>query len=389
MSCVIVLVTVPPIVRVARAKHIFDETDHRKIHTNSVPNLGGISLFMAITITSAILTVGHPAPGNQVLYAAMILLFFVGIKDDIIFISANTKFLIQLATAFILVVLGNHVIGNFEGILGLQKVPPIVGETFTIVFIVLLINAYNLIDGIDGLAGLLGLIASLFFAVWFFANNLFFLSILSTAIVGSLIGFLRFNLFGKEYKIFMGDTGSLLLGLLMAMQVIWFLTNNLTPNIPFHVNSAPVIALSLIALPLIDTLRVFTLRIIRGQPPFYPDKNHIHHRTLSFLPKHFHSSLSIAGANLFIIACAILLSVSGLNINHQFLIILFVSIAISILPGYMVSKIMRKQDKTTTPIIPFSELELKVMNYNLKYKGKTVKFPKEEKKKEKEKEKIM
>jgi len=381
MSCGIVLITVPPTVRVARAKHLFDVTNDRKVHITSTPTLGGISIFMAISITTAILTVGHPAAGNQILYASMIMLFFVGIKDDIIYIAPHTKFFIQLLVAFMIVILGDYSITNFEGILGIHKVPPIIGYSFTIAFIVLMINAYNLIDGIDGLAGIMGITVSLFFGAWFYMNGLYSLAILSTAVVGSLLGFLRFNIYGREYKIFMGDTGSLLLGLLMAMQVIWFLQHNLSPTIPYPVNAAASIALAVVAIPLVDTFRVFTLRIVRNQSPFHPDNNHIHHRLLIFLPKHLHCSLSITAGNLFIIFTALLLSFTGLNINIQFFGILVLSSAISMFPGILIGIIKRR--KISRPIKPFSELELKVMNYNIKYKGEPVKSLKVEEKEEK------
>lgn len=376
MSSGIVLITVPPTVRVARAKHIFDVTDHRKVHTNSVPTLGGISLFMAITITTSILTVGYATPGFQILFASMILLFFVGIKDDIIFIAAHTKFLIQLLAAFMLVALGGFSIHHFEGIMGIHVLPPLIGQTFTVALIVLTINAYNLIDGIDGLAGTLGVVASLFFGVWFYLNGLFPQAILSMTLSGSLLGFLRFNIFGKRYKIFMGDTGSLLLGLLVAMQVIWFLNFNISGTVPFPFTAGPSIALAVVALPLIDTLRVFAFRIIRGLPPFHPDKNHIHHRMLAMIPNHLRSTLSIVAGNLFIISAAMILSFTGININLQFLFILILSAAISMFPGIVIGIIRRRKDRK--PIVPFSDLELKIMNYDIKYKGETVRFPKQE-----------
>lgn len=343
LSCGIVLITIPPIVRVARAKNIFDVADYRKVHLKSIPTLGGISLFMAINITTAILSVGYPAPSSFILYAAMIMLFFTGIKDDILFIAPKTKFLIQFLAALLLVRLGNYVITDFQGILGIYEAPTFVAQSFTVLLIMFFINAYNLIDGIDGLTGMLSILASIFFSIWFFLNGLMLMAIFSTAIIGSLLGFLRFNLYCKDYKIFMGDTGSLLIGLLMAIQVIWFLNINLVSGIPYPVAGAPVIALALVAIPLIDTLRVFSLRVLKGKSPFHPDKTHIHHHMLKLLPKHIHSSLCITGLNLLILLSAILLIYSGLNINLQFLIIFSMSTVISFLPGIMTSSIGLKE----------------------------------------------
>lgn len=378
LSCGIVLIATPPIVRVAKAKNIFDETNSRKIHKSSIPNLGGISLFMAITITATILTVGYNTTGFQLVFASMVLLFFVGIKDDIIYIAPNTKLFIQLIAAFILVGLGKLTISNFEGLLGLYQVPPILAYPFTMIFIVLMINAYNLIDGIDGLAGSLGIMASAFFAVWFYMNGFHAMAILSVSLIGALAGFLRFNLFSKEYKIFMGDTGSLLLGLLMAVQVIWFLAMNHSAAIPYPTAYAPVIALSVIAVPLMDTLRVFTLRIVRGQPPFYPDKNHLHHRMLTFLPRHLHSSVGITVANLFVFLSAVALSYTGLNINIQFLFILSISVCMCIFPG-LLERIIRKKNGIVRPLLqPHGGLKIDTGSISIRIKGQRLEIPSEE-----------
>ncbi|MDT8394744.1 MAG: MraY family glycosyltransferase [Bacteroidales bacterium] len=377
ISCGLVLVTTPPIVRVAKAKKLFDETNPRKLHTFSVPNLGGISLFIAIIITTSVLTTRFSAPGFQLVFAAMVMLFFVGVKDDLIFISPQTKFIIQLLTAILLVALGGFSISNFEGLLFLGKVPPILGQSFTVIFIVLMINAYNLIDGIDGLAGALGVMATLFFGIWFFMNGFIAHAILSASIVGSLLGFLRFNLFSKKYKIFMGDTGSLLLGLLMAMQVIWFLTYNRITGIQHQTAHAPVIALGIIALPLLDTLRVFTLRIMHGKPPFLPDNSHIHHRVLSFLPHHLHSSIGITIGNLFIIASAFGVSYTGLNINIQFLFILLLGVTTCIFPGLM-ARLMRKKNGIVTPLFQQQNgFNLNKDIRNITYKEESIDWPRE------------
>lgn len=377
MSCGIVLIVTPPIVRVAKAKHLFDETNHRKVHSHSIPTLGGISLFMAITLTTAIVAQGYPFDGMQLVFAAMILLFFVGIKDDMIYIAPQTKFLIQFLAAFIIVALGGFSISSFEGLLGMHNIPPLLGQSFTVVFIVLMINAYNLIDGIDGLAGAMGIMASVIFGTWFLLNGHIALAIFSASIVGSLIGYLRFNVFGKQYKIFMGDTGSLLLGLIISLQVIWFLNFNLKTGTPYPINNAPVFALGLIALPLLDALRVFTVRIVRGLPPFTADKNHVHHRMLSFLPQHLHSSIGLTMGNVFVFVSALMITYTGLNINFQFFFILLLGTAMCIFPGVM-ERFLRKKNGHVKPILqPQNGFKLSKEILNLTYKGETVKFPQE------------
>jgi len=344
MSVGIVLITTPPIVRVAKAKNIFDVSNKRKVHTKSVPTLGGISIFIALTLTPEILSAEYADPYHTTMYAAMIILFFVGIKDDIIFIATRTKLVIQLITALMLVTLGHYSIVNFQGMLGLYQLPAIAGQAFTLLFIVLCINAYNFIDGIDGLASSLGIITSLFFGIWFFINGNFLPCLIAVTLTGSLLGFLYFNLFSKKYSIFMGDTGSTLLGLMIALQVIWFLNLNDVQSLSYSLSTPPV-ALAVIAIPLLDTLRVLVLRISNGHSPLYPDQKHVHHSMLYFFQRHVHSTLIILGMNVLIIACAMLMSYTTLNINYQFLIILLMGLAATIIPGLRVSFLEKKHGR--------------------------------------------
>ena len=368
----LVLITTPPIVRVARAKHLTDVTDHRKVHTRSVPTLGGIALFIAVSIATALFSSGYNHPNNQIIFAAMVALFFVGIKDDIVFINPRTKFIIQLLVAVMLVWLGGYNITNWHGVLAMGAVPPVLAGIVTILLIVLMVNAYNLIDGIDGLASGLGLMASLGLGIWFYINGLYFYAIVSAALSGSLIGFMRFNLFGKRYKIFMGDTGSLLLGLLMAIQVIWFLNLNNSRELPYHVSNAPALALALVAVPLIDTLRVFVLRLANGKSPFAPDQNHVHHRMLNFFPRHIHTTAVMIVMNMALIALAVMLDYTILSVNYQFMIVLLAGIAGTTLPGVIVKSLKKKNGKVIQLVPVKKAPEVKIQNYRIRYNGHLV-----------------
>ncbi|HSG68302.1 MAG TPA: MraY family glycosyltransferase [Bacteroidales bacterium] len=374
LSFALVLITTPPIVRVARAKRIFDVTDERKVHTLSVPTLGGIAIFIAVSITTALFSSGYPTPDHHYVYAAMVTLFFVGIKDDIVFINPRTKFIIQLLVAIMLVGLGGYSLNNWQGVLAMFKVAPILGNIVTVALIVLLINAYNLIDGIDGLASGLGLMASLFFGIWFYINGIYIYALFSLSLAGALIGFMRFNLFGKQYKIFMGDTGSLLLGLMMAMQVVWFINMNLDKGLPYHVNNAPALALAIVAVPLIDALRVFILRLARGKSPFSPDQSHVHHRMLNFFPRHIHTTILMVFMNLMLVAIAVLLDYSRLSVNYQFLIILLTGILGTTLPGVIL--VSMKKNGKIEPVLPVRERPgVRVLTYKIKYNGHMISHP--------------
>jgi len=333
LSCLLVLTSIPPIVRVVKAKKLFDKPDQRKVHKTVVPTMGGIAIFIGISVTTLLMSTGHPILNERIVFAAMILLLFIGIKDDIMLISPFSKFGIQMLAAIVLVVIGDFRITNLHGIMGILEINYYASIAISIVMVITFINAYNLIDGVDGLAAGLGILGSTFFGIWFFLNGYTFLAILSLSLVGSLLGFLRYNLFGKKYKIFMGDTGSLLIGLLMVVQVIEFVEFSINTNLPFNFNGSPSIALAIVIIPITDTMRVFTLRLFKGISPFYPDKNHIHHCLLSIYNRHYKVTLALLVLNMIIIAITLLLCINVSGSYCLFFVILGLGIMASIIPS--------------------------------------------------------
>lgn len=337
LSCALVIISIPAIVRVVKAKNLYDKPDKRKVHKKVVPTMGGIAIFIGISISTLLLTTGYPILNERIVFAAMILLLFIGIKDDIMLISPGTKFIIQFLAAAALVIVGDYRITNMHGLLGISELSYIVSISLSILIVITFINAYNLIDGVDGLAAGLGILGSSFFGIWFFLNGYFFMAILSFSLVGSLLGFLRYNLFGKRYKIFMGDTGSLLVGLLMVVQVIDFIEFNLDSTLPYYIMSSPSVALAFVIIPLTDTMRVFTIRILKGMSPFYPDKNHIHHCLLRLYNRHYKVTLIILFINVLIITATVLLCTRVTVFYHLFFVVALMGISASFLPGIMLS----------------------------------------------------
>ncbi len=337
LSCALVIISIPAIVRVVKAKNLYDQPDARKVHRRVIPTMGGIAIFIGISISALILSTGYPILNERIIFAAMIQLLFIGIKDDIMLISPRTKFIIQFLAAAALVIVGDYRITNMHGLLGISELSYIVSISLSILVVITFLNAYNLIDGVDGLAAGLGILGSLFFGIWFFLNGYFFMAILSASLVGSLLGFLRYNLFGKRYKIFMGDTGSLLVGLLMVVQVIDFIEFNLDSTLPYYIMSSPSVALAFVIIPLIDTLRVFTIRIVKGMSPFYPDKNHIHHCLLRIFNRHYKVTLMILFVNVLIITATVLLCTRVSVFYYLFLIVVLMGIAASFLPGIVLA----------------------------------------------------
>ncbi len=301
LSFVIVYVSVPSIVKVAHYKQLFDEPGRRKSHHHSTPNLGGIAIFAGIIIATGLfadLTLSHEL--MQVL-VAMVVVFFIGIKDDILIIAPAKKLYGEILAAIIIVILGDIRFTSLHGFLGVYNINYLSSILLTCFVVIVLINSFNLIDGIDGLASGIGIVVSLTFGAWFYLIGNHNYAILSAALLGALLAFFGFNVFGKENKIFMGDTGSLILGLIMSVLVIKFNEANITYNGPYSISSAPAVSFGILIVPLFDTLRVFILRILRGQSPFNPDKNHLHHRVLKLGFNHVESTVVLSSVNIMFI----------------------------------------------------------------------------------------
>ncbi len=299
ISCVlafgITFYAIPAIIHAAQEKKLFDYPDERKLHRTPVPSLGGIGIFSGF-ITAFLLTANFTegAIKFQYLLAAALVIFFVGLKDDLLNISPFKKFLGQVLAAAIISLKGGLLISNMDGFLGIYELPEMAAYLLTILTIVVIINAYNLIDGVDGLAAGLAVVSSLFFAVYFLVNDFMAFACLATALLGALFAFLIFN--AQPARIFMGDTGSMMLGLLHAMMAIYFInTASAAPILSF--NAAPAFAFAVMFVPLFDTLRVFSFRMLKGSSPFTPDRNHIHHILLRYRLSHAKvaSLLTLAG----------------------------------------------------------------------------------------------
>jgi UDP-N-acetylmuramyl pentapeptide phosphotransferase/UDP-N-acetylglucosamine-1-phosphate transferase len=287
IAFVCTMFTLPVIIKVAKIKNLLDVPDGvRKIHSRSVPLLGGVSIYGAVLIGFGIsyglnTTVLSPET-LAFLISALTIMFFIGLKDDIVGLSPLKKLISQVIAAFILVVLADVRIPSMYGIFGIQELPLLVSYAFSIFAFIVILNSVNLVDGLDGLASGVSFIASVFMAFWFFHFDNLALTLLSCTLSGSLLAFLLFNF--SPARIFMGDSGSLSVGLILAFLAISLLNSGNAPeNIPAilqHV-SRPVAAMSFLAYPLIDTLRAFFNRAIKGKSPFTADKNHLHHALMA------------------------------------------------------------------------------------------------------------
>lgn len=303
IGLVLVYISIPVIVRISKEKKLYDEPNERRINKTVIPNLGGVAFFIGVSIATLLSLHQLEFIDFRYIQASLIILFFIGIKDDILIISPRKKFIAQVLCALILIVPGGIRFTHLHGILGLEQIDYALSIFISLLAIVSIINAVNLVDGIDGLAASIGIFSSIIFGIKFLITGNDAYAILSFAIVGSLLAFLWFNVWGSTNKIFLGDTGSLILGLLIAIQVIKYNEFALTTT-PQEIAFSPIFSLAILATPLADMIRVFTIRILKGQSPFAPDLGHIHHRLLKLGFKHFTSTIIIVMTNGFIITLA-------------------------------------------------------------------------------------
>ncbi|MBU2927573.1 MraY family glycosyltransferase [Winogradskyella psychrotolerans] len=291
----------PAILNVAKAKNLIATSDSRSSHSGSVPNLGGIGIYLGIVVTITIVGALLDTKSLLLVLGSITILFFLGLKDDILVLSPLKKFTGQLLAALLLIVFTDTRILGLSGILGITILPYTLSVLFTLFVYVLVINAFNLIDGVDGLAGSLALMACLAFGYVFFRYKDISMVVLAAALVGALIPFLRLN-FSKRKKMFMGDTGSMIIGFIIGVFAVRFIgSSEMSATSNYH-NSSPILVLSFLFFPLLDTLRIFFIRlVIHKKSPFSADKNHLHHRFLFLGFSHKQTTAMIVFVNALLI----------------------------------------------------------------------------------------
>lgn len=320
------LFSIPNIIYVSKRKRLLDLPDNeRKLHKRIVPNLGGIGIFIAFVIATSIFVKPVEFGRWNYINASLLILFVTGIKDDLVQISPNKKFLAQIAAAFITVYLADIRITSLHGIFGIHVLPDWISIPFTIIGCVFVTNAFNLIDGIDGLAGTIGVFISLIFGVALAVEGRTSEAIIAFSLMGAILGFLRYNI--SPASIFMGDTGSLIIGFSIAVLSIFFvngyhLGTAIYQYIPTS-SGALVVALSVLFIPVFDTFRVFTTRIMKGRSPFSPDRTHLHHYLLDLGFTHSQTVSILLTANGLIVAVS--LATQRYNVNVAIISLLVVT----------------------------------------------------------------
>jgi UDP-N-acetylmuramyl pentapeptide phosphotransferase/UDP-N-acetylglucosamine-1-phosphate transferase len=313
LSFIITFFSIPVIIQVAKDKRLFDEPDERKLHKTVIPTLGGLGIFAGFVMA---MLLGVPVELNnniQYFMAAIVVVFFLGLKDDILILSATKKFAGQIIAAGILMRFADVRIHDLHGLFGIHQLPNMASIVITMLTIIMITNSFNLIDGVDGLAGSLGVLSTICFGFYFYLAGQFTFAVMAFSLCGGLIGFLIYNF--SPAKIFMGDTGSLIVGLVNSILLIKFIQIASNPQAAYYVPAAPAVAFAVLMTPLFDTIRVFSMRILHRRSPFSPDRNHIHHFILDIGLNHRNTTLVCVAANIIFILTAVFLR----NIDSTYL----------------------------------------------------------------------
>ena len=308
-------------------KRLMDDPDQRSSHKSKTPTLGGVSFYY--TLILALFFIKNWPIFDEAIYIipGLTILFIVGLKDDLVVISPGTKLIAQvLAVAFILAN-PSYTIHSLNGFLNINEIPYYLYLIIGGFMMLTIINSYNLIDGIDGLASVVGIVIMVIYTTIFYLTKEYFFALLSISVNASLMAFLGFNL-SADKKIFMGDTGSLIVGFIISILTLKFLA--LKPHayteLPFLLENAPLIAISILIVPLFDTARVFAIRIANKKAPFSPDRNHTHHVLIDYWGlTHKQASFIIGCFNLLFVILFIVLGSTAKNLG---MVIMLVSVVI-------------------------------------------------------------
>jgi len=307
ISFLISFLTFPVLIKLLTQWKLFDSPGLHKIHANYKPSLGGVAVLLGAGFS---LLLGLPLTDWILLkyfFVSLLLMFFIGLRDDVLALTPRQKLYSQFLPVILLVVLNQTTLNSTYGLVDLPDLPLPVIWTVSIFTLIILTNAYNLIDGLDGLAGSVGIIALTAFGTWFYFAGNSPISLIALAFAGALLAFLFFN--WQPSKIFMGDTGALMIGFLLSYLAITFINQNdqLTDDNPYKFHGSIATAICVVIVPVFDTLRVIIFRLRQGQSPFHADRNHLHHQFINLGFDHAKSVLFIAAINVAMVILAWLL----------------------------------------------------------------------------------
>lgn len=348
-SLLAVIFVFPRVVNFAMKRHVVDNPDARKLQRNPVPVMGGVAVFFGLAVglfTVGIYEVSVPLilklmpcsvqfePLNVVgilpMFLAMSIMLGVGIADDVSGLSPRLRFAVEIAITVMLIFWTKVSLNDFQGLWGIDGVPLWVSVPLTIVAVVGIINAINLVDGVDGLSSGYCIMASAAFAVLFYKTDDYLMLMLCSLTIGSLLPFFFHNVFGKTSKMFIGDGGSLMMGVVMSTYVVVSITSGSGSESMVAEGFGVVpFTLAVMCVPVFDTVRVMVMRIVRGTSPFHPDKTHLHHLFIELGYSHFGTTVSELLLNVIVVLAWYVAYKLGASIDVQFYVVMGVGIALT------------------------------------------------------------
>ena len=332
------LIAMPVVIRIAKAKGFVVRPNKRMSHTGEVPNVGGIDICFSFMLTYLLFEFNQMSQ-SQFFLIGLFAIMAIGFIDDVLILTPTAKILGETLAGIALIGFADIRLTHLHGIFGIEQMSIIPSYLLSLFVLLAIINAINLIDGVDGLASGLGMLYCIFFAVYFHLAGEISWSILGICMVGALAVFFIYNVFGSREKIFMGDSGSLLLGYLLTAFVFHFCEINAYHEVSdsLHMNAAPVVAICVLTVPIFDTIRVSLTRIKHRRSPFEPDKNHIHHLLLKTGLNHIQTTCVLLTVSALFIGLAIL----GRNWNPW--VLLFTDFAVATALTLVLWRILNKK----------------------------------------------
>ncbi|TAF34638.1 MAG: undecaprenyl/decaprenyl-phosphate alpha-N-acetylglucosaminyl 1-phosphate transferase [Cytophagales bacterium] len=336
----------PEIIKVALRYDISDVPDERKIHVRKIPRFGGLAIFFGFMISVLLVTTYSEFRDIHLIsyiIGSLLVVVAVGMRDDFLALRPLWKLVGQVLACVMVMFLAKVKLTSLYGFLGVYEINDFASYIITLFILIVITNAYNLIDGIDGLAGTLAILIFGFYGFWFAFLGSSYVSVLCFSIVGASLAFLRYNY--SPAQIFMGDTGSLLLGFMAAVLTILFLQQNylLIESNVFKINTPVALVCAILAYPLFDTLRVFVVRIFQGRSPFSPDRNHLHHHLLNVGFSHLNATFVILAVELVLVAFVFIVQAFRMDDTLLVGLILLMCLSFAL---FLLSTSVEKQAKT-------------------------------------------
>lgn len=326
LSLTVTTVVFPHVLRYARRHNIVDNPDARKIHRLPVPVMGGVAVYAGVLAGCIALWLLVKGASLNWSILAMTTMLVIGVWDDIKNLSAVLRFVVQFGIVGAYMGLTGHFIHSFHGVFGVHEVSLWVGIPMSLVAGVGIINSINMIDGIDGYSSGFGIMACIGFASLFIAVGQTVWSSLAIIMAAALIPFFMHNVFGKKTKMFIGDGGTMMLGFLMTIFALGALSLHCAPQLEAQGFGIVALTLSLLCIPIFDTLRVMSARMVRGHSPFRPDKSHLHHLFIDMGFSHLGAAISILTTNASITLVWLVLYRCGASINTQTFVVIFLGL---------------------------------------------------------------